>query len=112
MGADAFHVAYGLRWEIDASSESEITLLERRQDPRQLAAKLHELDCWLGVTTDQERYFLLVGKLVGNFGWEGKHTATLGDAEQARLISETRAKLLAGGFESEPGWHYQFEPDC
>src|SRR5689334_7093871 len=99
MGADAFHVCYGLRWEIDSSSADTVAQLEQREDIRQLAARRHGLDSWWGVTTDEGRYFLLVGKLVGNFGWEGEHAANLGDAEQASIISETRATLRAAGFE-------------
>ncbi len=111
MGADAFLVCYGIRWEVDATNEEEVTLLEKRQDARHLAAKKHNLQSWWGVTTDQGRYFLLVGKLVGNFGWEGKHAARLDDKELAGFVEEAKAKLRAAGLESEPAWHYQFEPD-
>ena len=34
MGADAFHVCFGVRCEIDVSSEDEVALLEKRRDPR------------------------------------------------------------------------------
>jgi hypothetical protein len=111
MGADAFHVCYGLRWEVDADNEQEVTLLEKRQDSRQLAARKHKLDSWWGVTTDQRRYFVLVGKLIGNFGWENEHAARLEDADLARLVEETKQKLQAAGFDGSPAWHYQFEPD-
>ena len=111
MGADAFHVCYGLRWEIDSSSEGEVAQLERREDPRQLAAKRFGLDSWWGVTTDEGRYFLLVGKLVGNFGWEGEHAAQISGAVAMRLIEETTAKLRMAKLEGEPAWHYQFQPD-
>ena len=29
MGADAFHVGYGLRWEVDTDKEQEVALLKR-----------------------------------------------------------------------------------
>lgn len=108
MGANGFLVCYGLRWQVGAG---EVDLLERRQDPRQLAAKRHKLQSWWGVTTDQRTYFLLVGRLVGNFGWEGDHAARLTDAEAAAVVGETKARLKEAGFEEEPAWHYQFEPD-
>jgi hypothetical protein len=111
MGADAFLVCYGLRWEVDADNRQEITLLEKQQDSRQLAAHKHKLDSWWGVTTDQQRYFVLVGKLIGNFGWENEHVARLDDAEVAPLVEETKQRLQAAGFEGSPAWHYQFEPD-
>jgi len=111
MGADVFHVCYGLRWEVDAANEEEVSLLEERQDPRQIAAKNNKLDTWWGVTTDQGRYFLTVGKLVGNFGCEGNHTARLEDGEMARLMAEARQRLHAAGLEGEPAWHCQYIPD-
>jgi hypothetical protein len=111
MGADAFHVCYGLRWDVDAAKEGEITLLEKRQDLRQIAAKTHRLDSWWGPTTEQGRYFLTVGKLVGNFGCEGKGAARIEDAELTRLMAETRRKLKAAGLEGEPAWHFEYVPD-
>ena len=111
MGAEAFHVCYGLRWDIDATDEDAIALLERRSDPRQLAARRHDLDSWWGITTDEGLCFLLVGKLVGSFGWEGRHSAELGDQEVAGLAEEILPKLRAAGFAAEPAWHLQFEPD-
>ena len=111
MGADAFHVCYGLRWDVDAHNESEITLLERRQDPRGVAAARNGLECWWGITTYESRCFLLIGKLIGNYGWEGEHNTRLGEPEIVRLMEETRLKLSEAGFTDEPAWHFQFEPD-
>jgi hypothetical protein len=111
MSADSFLVCYGVRWEIDASNDVEVPLLEQRQDPRQLAAKKHKLDSWWGVTTDQNRYFLVVGKLVGKLGWEGEHSLQVSDAESLRIVAETNQRLSEAGLEGEPAWHYQFEPD-
>jgi hypothetical protein len=111
MGADAFHVYYGLRWEVDAAKEQDVTLLEKRQDTRQVAARTHHLDSWWGVTTDQDRYFVLVGKLIGKFGRENEHASRLHDADLAHLVAETKRKLLETGLEGEPAWHFQFEPD-
>jgi hypothetical protein len=111
MSADGFCVCYGLRWEVDGANQDEVTLLERRQDPRQLAAKNYKLDSWWGLTTDQGTYFLVVGKLIGHFGWEGEHSARLGDAELTRVVEETRAQLQAAHLEGEPAWHCQFAPD-
>lgn len=111
MGAESFHVCYGLRWEVDAANEDEVTLLEKRQDARQVAARQHKLDSWWGVTTDERRYFLLVGKIVAHFGWEGEHTGRLDDSEMNRVMEQTKQKLRMAGFEGEPAWHYQFEPD-
>ncbi|WP_165228192.1 hypothetical protein [Aquisphaera insulae] len=111
MGADAFHVCYGLRWEFDATDKAVVDLLERRSDPRQLAARLHRLDLWWGTTSEDGIGFLLVGKLVGRFGWEGERSAQLDDPKAARLADEVRLRLRAAGFTDEPAWLFQFEPD-
>ena len=108
MGANGLLVCYGLRWQV---GPGEVDLLERRQDPRQRAAKRHMLQSWWGVTTDPRTYVLLVGRLVGNFGWEGDHAARLTDAEAAAIAEETKARLKEAGLEGEPAWHYQFELD-
>jgi hypothetical protein len=111
MSAESFIVYYGLRWELGAAEGEQITLLERRRDPRQLAAVQHGLDFWWGRTTDEERYFVLLGRQVGPFGWEGESLVRLTDAEAAQLVTETRDRLRAAGFADEPAWYYQFEPD-
>lgn len=111
MSADAFHVCYGLRWNVNSENEDEITLLEDRHDPRQLAAKRNKLDCWWGVTTDERVYFVLVGKRIAGFGWEGKHDLQMVHDELTRIAEDTKQKLRSAGFQDEPAWHYQFEPD-
>ncbi|MBX6314434.1 MAG: hypothetical protein IRY99_16195 [Isosphaeraceae bacterium] len=111
MGADAFHVYYGLRWEIEADAEDELSRLESEGHPRQTAAREHGLDSWWGITADEYVYFLLVGKLVGHFGWQHDHQGRLERAAVDRLMEETREKLRAAGLGGEPAWHFQFEPD-
>jgi hypothetical protein len=111
MGADAFHVYYGLRWEIDANAEDELSLLESKGDLRQEAARRHGLDSWWGRTANEYVYFLLVGKLIGHFGWQHEHDRRLEDLAIARLMEEAREKLRAAGLGGEPAWHFQFEPD-
>jgi hypothetical protein len=111
MGADAFHVYYGLRWELDPDSDDQLSQLESESDPRLAAAKQHGLDSWWGFTAGEESCFLLVGKLAGHLGWQHDHDVQLGDAAMARLMEETRRKLLASSLEGDPAWHFQFEPD-
>lgn len=111
MGADAFHVYYGLRWEVDADSEGELSLLELVDDPRQIAAREHGLDHWWGTSADEHVYFILVGRLVGHFGWQHDHDGQLDGAAISELMEETRERLRAAGFYNEPAWHFQFEPD-
>lgn len=111
MGADAFHVCYGLRWEVDTNDEPVTSTLERRTDPRQIAARRQGLDSWWGSTTDERIVFLLIGKLLGHYGWEGTHSAQLDSTGVVSLMEETRLKLLAAGFTDEPAWLFQFEPN-
>ena len=61
--------------------------------PWQVAAKRHRLGCWWGVTTDQQRFFVLVGRMVGHFGWEGEPAGQLADAEAVAIACETAERL-------------------
>lgn len=111
MGADAFHVCYGVRQEVDAGDAATVEALELRRHPWQVAAKQHQLRCWWGVTTDERRFFVLIGRMVGHFGWEGEAAGQLSDAEAAAVVAETAERLRAAGIEGRPAWHFQFEPD-
>lgn len=111
MSADAFHVCYGLRREVDAFDAATIELLELRRHPWQLAALQHRLQNWWGVATDKRRCFVLVGRLVGHYGCEGQAAGLLADAEAAALMAETAERLRASGIEGQPAWHFQYEPD-
>lgn len=111
MSADAFHVVYGIRWEIDVEDERLVSLFEQRREPRQLAAWQQKLDVYYGVTIDETRHFLLIGKLVGHFGWEYLPAMRITDAEKSATAEQTKKRLLAAGFQDEPAWHFQFEPD-
>lgn len=109
MGADCFIVYYGLRWEI--SDEAEIESLELKTDDRLKSAKKYRLNsCW-GVTTDQEKFFLLVGTELGRLGWEGESNRSIKDIEIQAIINETTIKLKNAGFIENPAFHLQFEPD-
>jgi hypothetical protein len=111
VGADAFHVCYGVRRQVDAADATTVEALELRRHPWQVAANRHGLQCWWGVTTDEGRYFVLVGRIVGRFGWEGESAAEFSDAEIASVMAEAADRLRAAGIEGPPGWHFQFEPD-
>jgi hypothetical protein len=111
VGADAFHVCYGIRQEFDAADAVTVKALELRRHPLQVAAKRHRLDCWWGLTIDERRRFVLVGQIVGHFGWEGEQSGRLSDAEAAAVAAETTERLQAAGIDGLPAWHFQFEPD-
>lgn len=110
MSADAFHVCYGVRWEIDAHFPA-VDRLETRRDPRQLAARQHKLGVWWGTTAAPGRFFLLVGHMLGHIGWEGERACGLTRADISRIMAETEDRLRLAGFHDEPAWHFQFEPD-
>ena len=109
MGADSFIVYYGIRWEV--SDEAEIESLELKNDSRIKQAKRHKLNSWWGVTTDQEKCFLLVGTELGYFGWEGESNRSISDIEVQAVVKETMGKLKDAGFKENPSFHFQFEPD-
>ena len=71
MGADAFVVFYGIRYEVPVDGDSEIELLEKRKHPLQIAARNAELDTWWGCLTADADYHLFVGKSLTNSNPEG-----------------------------------------
>jgi len=107
MGASNFLVYYGLRWDV---LDSELDALQRRTDPRQIAAREHGLDCWFGVT-NEESHFVLLGRAIGNYGWEYLANSQIDDEQLAALMADTKAKLVAAGYADVPALHCQFEPD-
>jgi hypothetical protein len=111
VSADAFHVCYGVRREVDAADNETVELLEFRRHQWQVAAKQHGLQVWWGRTIDERRFFVLVGRMVGRYGWEGEAAGQLADAEVGAVMAETAQRLRAAGIESQPAWHFQFEPD-
>ncbi|MBN1548507.1 MAG: hypothetical protein JW902_17790, partial [Syntrophaceae bacterium] len=82
-----------------------------KNDRRIKQAKQHKLNSWWGVTTDQEKYFLLVGAELGSFGWEGESNRSMSDIEVQAIVKETMGKLKDAGFKENPSFHFQFEPD-
>src|SRR4051812_12860885 len=102
MSADSFHVCFGIRWEVGDVDEATIENLERRADVRQLAARQHKLDCWWGQTSDEEVYYVLVGKIVAHMGREGAGELCINEAEFLRIAEATRERLRSAGFEEEP----------
>lgn len=108
MGAPVLLVYYGLRWEV--ISPDEVDALERRDDPRLVAAQRHRLKYWWG-NANEDAHFLLIGHEIGKFGWEGVLERTIADEELFRIMEATRANLKAAGFDGEPSLHCQFERD-
>jgi hypothetical protein len=111
VSADSFHVWYGVRYEVEASDTATVELLEGRRHPWQLAARQHALQSWWGTTTDEHRIFVLVGRIVGHYGWEGESASQLADAEATTIMAVTAERLRTAGIEGRPAWHFQFEPD-
>lgn len=111
MGADAFHVCYGVRREVDVADAKTVELLEQRRHPLQISARQHQLRCWWGATIDERRFFVLVGRIIGHFGWEGEPAGHLSDVEATAVMAETAERLRGAGIEGQPAWHFQFEPD-
>jgi hypothetical protein len=97
MSAEGFLVYYGLRWEFNVNDEEQLRALETRKDQRVQAARKHGLDSWWGRTEEEERYFLLIGKALGNFGWEGEHYVCFDDSQVQRILDDTKKMLQAAG---------------
>lgn len=111
MSADWFHVWYGIRLDIKTADASSVEALELRQHPWQVAARQHQLQSWWGRTEDEQRMFVLLGRIVGHFGWEAEPSCQLTEAEASGLVAETNVRLRSSGIDIDPAWHFQFEPD-
>ena len=107
MGASNFHVYYGLRFDL---ADEDLTPFERQESAQQVAANEYGLDCCWGVT-NEESHFLLLGAVIGNFGWEYLPNNSTDDAKLTQIMADTKSKLAAAGYTDPPSLHCQFEPD-
>ena len=107
MGGDSFLACYALRW--DGTDAEEIRQLEKRADPRLVAARDNGLKHWWGGTEDQERCFLLIGTELGTFGWEGDSMRTIAHEEFIKIADDPREKLRRAGFDESRALHFQFQ---
>jgi hypothetical protein len=105
MGADAFIVYFGVRYRVE--SEEEFDRLERRDDPRLVAARKARLKTFYGRATEGKDHFLLVGSEVGQFGVEGEMEGELTAAELEKVAAETTEKLAQAGLEGIPKLYLQ-----
>jgi hypothetical protein len=105
MGADAFIVYFGIRYTVE--SEDELDRLERRDDPRLVAARKARLKTYFGRATEGEDHCLLVGSELGQFGVEAKMEAELTEEELQRVAAETAEKLVQAGLEGRPKRYLQ-----
>ena len=107
MGADAFIVFYGVRFDVGDADESES--LAVKNDTRLALAKRGGLDTYIGRVTDGEPYFLFVGRRLGLFGVEGATSMSFKTEELAQLATETDTRLSALGIRGEPKFWFQLE---
>jgi hypothetical protein len=91
MGADAFHVFFGIRQFV--KSKAELEALENRTDPRLVAARKVRLKTYFGRLTDGEPYFLLIGHHLGTFGVNNQTGAAFSESEIQAVVEETRRRL-------------------
>ena len=111
MSADGFYVCYGIRREVDSADSLTVEALELRQHDWQVAAKQGRLSFWWGTTINESKFVILVGRALGQFGWEGESQGKLSADQAAAIAVETNEKLRASGFMDEPAWHFHFVPD-
>jgi|HubBroStandDraft_1064217.scaffolds.fasta_scaffold349794_1 hypothetical protein len=111
MGADSFHVYYGLRWCISREDERLMEALELGTEARLVAAAQHSLDHWWGETEDEEVYFLLIGARVSQLGWEYGESSSATLDSLREIDARVSGKLRQAGFQEKPALHFQFLPD-
>jgi hypothetical protein len=126
MGAESFVVYYGVRYAIEDESESEMLsystlrsssdgspidgLDADRWHPKVRAALSADLQ-WTWGYTQEETYYLLIGKELGSLGWEHKGDVSVPTQELEAAIAEIKQRLQAAGINEPVGLHAQHEPD-
>jgi hypothetical protein len=105
MGADAFVVFYGTRYEVGDADEADA--LDHHNDPRLAAAKRGKLDTYGGRLTDGEPHFLFIGRLLGVFGVEGETLKSYSADELAKIADQTRDAMAALGLPGQPQFWFQ-----
>src|SRR6266436_9114232 len=98
MGADAVVIFYGVRITI---ADEDLEACEEESHEVVRLAHDADLDTYLGRLTDGELYFLLIGKRLAVLGVENDTERAFSDAEFGRISSETRRRLVAGGFDQQ-----------
>ena len=107
MGADSFVVYFGIRQTVQ--SDEELDLLERRADPRQIAARKRGLRTHLGQSTNGEPHFLLIGAEIGVFGVEGKLDSAISEEAMRNSVEHWKRSLKEAGFDDAPAFIFQVE---
>ena len=110
MSADACIAYYGLRYEV---APNEIEALERRSDPRMVAAREVDLKSfWANFAAPDMRYFLFVGTELGVLGPEGQSEVRIGHLDFRTVMESTTSKLRTAGLDGEPALYLQWYPDA
>ena len=107
MGADAFHVFYGIRIKVPADAEDALDAVETGTDPRCRAARQAGLRAITTRITDGADYSLLIGLPFATFGVEGEHERRASLDDLSALAARVQAKLVQAGFSEEAGFHFR-----
>ena len=131
MGGESFVLYYGVRYEIE--DESEIHSLEHSTsaltrnpgeavqtfpegiDINRLHSKVNAavgagLE-WTWGVTQEETYYLLIGKELGVLGWEHAGDVAIPTQDLEAAIAETRQRLAVAGLNAPVALHAHHEPD-
>jgi hypothetical protein len=105
MGADGFVAVYGVKFEV-----GEADAVDAFNPPWRASARRVHLQLWSGRLTDGSPHYVVVGKVVGQFGVQGPDSQVeLSDPALAALSESTRRRLAEAGVPGEPALHLLFE---
>jgi hypothetical protein len=108
MSTDACIVYFGLRYEM---REDEIEGVERRLDPRIVAARKVGLKhYWGNFGGVDEKYLLFIGSELGVLGPENANAINLSKNELKALFDNTGVKLNEAGFAGVPSLYLEWQP--
>lgn len=126
MGAEAFVVYYGVRFVVE--DQVEIASLEYslsrsnngdvpidsldadRWHPKVRTAVRADLQ-WTWGITQEETYYLLIGKELGWLGWEHTGEIAIPTQELEAAMAETKRRLHLAEFNEPVSLHAHHEPD-
>ena len=109
MGADSVYFYYGVRRTIAPEDKDQIRQLEDDSHPIYNLAFDHKLHATWGCLTDGADYFLLIGHEIGRFGIEGIHERSIDEAQFAKIVETTKARLKEAGIGEPPSFYVQLQ---
>jgi hypothetical protein len=107
MGADAFIVFYGTRYQVGDADAADA--LNEHSDPRLGAAKHGGHDIYIGRVTEDAPYYLFIGRRLGILGVEGETLKEYSAHDFAGIAKQTDEAITSLGLPGQPQFWFQLQ---